>query len=163
MEASLLIGMVSASTALVASIVAPVVALSVAKLQFNATAISINRHKWIETLRDELAELIALLTAALVVKSKWKDRWEQGRGPLSSDPALLDKFERIVLPEAKIKLLINPNEDDHQCLGELIETATRRLRSDDAHDVDTEADIRGIVVLAQEILKREWQRVKLGT
>src|SRR5215467_2015587 len=118
MEASLLIGMVSACTALVAWIVGPIVALNVAKRQFSATAITSNRHKWIETLRDELAELISLLATALIVKSKWKNRWEEGRGAMNSDHAL---------------------------------------------EADTEADIRTIVELAQAILKREWQRVKLGT
>lgn len=163
MDAPFVIGLVSACTALVASIVGPVVSLDVAKRQFAATAISANRHRWIETLRDELAELISLLALALVVKSKWKDKWEQGRGPLNSEPALLEKFERIVLAQSKIQLLINPNDEDHQRLGKAIDVATGRLRSEDALDTETEADIRTIVSLAQEILKREWQRVKRGT
>jgi len=163
MEASLLIGMVSACTALVASIVGPIVALSVAKRQFNATTVSTSRNKRIEILRDELAELISLLAAALVIKSKWKGRWEQGRGPMNSEPALLDKFERIVLAEYRIQMLINPDDWDHQQLVETIEGATGRLRSEDAQDTETEADIRSIVTSAQAILKREWHRVKLGT
>ena len=163
MEGSFLVGLVSACTALVASVVGPVVTLTVAKRQFNATAISTNRNKWIETLRNELAELISLLAAALVVKSQWKDRWDKGRGPISAEPALLEKFERIVLAQSKIQLLINPNEPDHQRLGEIIEAATRRLGSEDAAEADTDADIRTIVGLSQVILKREWQRVKLGT
>jgi hypothetical protein len=163
MDAPLLIGMVSACTALVASIVGPVVALNVAKRQFSATAISVNRNKRIETLRDELAELIALLTAALVIKSKWKDRWEQGRGPINADPAMLEKFERIVLAQFRIQMLINPDDADDQHLVETIEVAIRRLRSEDAQDAETEADIRTTVKLAQAILRREWQRVKLGT
>jgi hypothetical protein len=163
MEASLLIGMVSACTALVASIVGPIVALNVAKRQFNATAISANRNNRIDTLRDELVEFISLLASALIVKSKWKDRWEEGRGPMNSEPALLDKFERIVLAQSKILLLINPNDENHQRLSETIDAAIRRLRSEDALDSETEADLRTIVALAQAILKREWQRVKLGT
>src|SRR5215831_4673573 len=158
-----LLGLLSACTALIATIVGPLVALTVARRQFIATVISGNRHKWIENLRDELAELISLLATALVVKSKWKDRWEEGRGPMNSDPAMLEKFERIVLAQSKIQLLINPGEADHQRLGETIDVATRRLRSEDALEADTEADIRTIVELAQAILKREWQRVKLGT
>ena len=92
MDLTLLLGMVSACTALVASVVGPLVTLTVAKRQFNATAISSNRYKWIETLRDELAELISLLATALVIKSKWKGEWQHGRGPLNSEPALLEKF-----------------------------------------------------------------------
>jgi hypothetical protein len=163
MESTLLLGLVSACTALVASIVGPLVTLNVAKRQFNATAISSNRYKWIETLRDELAELISLLATAVVVKSKWKDQWEHGRGPLNSEPALLEKFERIVLAEAKIRLLTSPSDDDQKLLSGLIESALRRLRSEEAQDAETEADIQAIVVLAQSILKREWVRVKLGT
>jgi hypothetical protein len=163
MDTTTLLGMVSACTALVASTVGPVVTLNVARRQFNATVISGNRHKWIETLRDELAELISLLATALVVKSKWKDHWEQGRGPLNTEPALLEKFERIVLAESKIRLLINPGDEDQQHLGEAIEAATRRLRSEDASDAETEADIQAIVARAQSVLRREWLRVKLGT
>ena len=163
MESTLLLGLVSACTALVASIVGPLVTLNVAKRQFNATAISSNRYKWIETLRDELAELISLLATAVVVKSKWKDQWEHGRGPLNSEPALLEKFERIVLAEAKIRLLTSPSDDDQKLLSGLIESALRRLRSEEAQDAETEADIQAIVILAQSILKREWVRVKMGT
>ena len=64
----LLISVISACTALVASILGPLVTLSVAKRQFNASVLSANRQKWIETLRDMLAELISLLVSALVVK-----------------------------------------------------------------------------------------------
>ena len=162
-ETSAVVGLVSASTALVASIVGPVITLKVARRQFSATVISGNRHKWIEALREDLAELISLLATALVVKSKWKDNWEQGRGPLNAEPTLLDKFERIVLAQSKIQLLINPGDADHQRLGEAIDIAAGRLRSEEAQDIETEADIRTIVGLAQSILRREWQRVKLGT
>jgi hypothetical protein len=157
-----LLGLLSACTALIATIVGPLVALTVARRQFIATAISGNRNKWIENLRDELAELISLLAAALVVKSKWKDRWESGRGPLS-DPVLLEKYEHIVLAQSKIQLLINPTDPEHQRLGKAIDAAALRLRSEDAPDAEVEGDVQTIVKLGQEILKREWQRVKLGT
>ena len=83
--------------------------------------------------------LLGMVSActALVAKSKWKDHWEQGRGPLNTEPALLEKFERIVLAQSKIRLLINPGDEDQQHLGEAIEAATRRLRSEDASDAET--------------------------
>ena len=137
--------------------------LVVARRQFNATVISASRQKWIETLRDMLAELIALIAAASVVKSKWKDKWDNGRGPLNAEPALLDKFERIVLTQSKIRLLLNPTEADHEQLRETIETTIARLRSEQSLDADAQRDIQTIAALAQAILKREWQRVKIGT
>jgi len=83
--------------------------------------------------------------------------------PANADPALPDKFERIKLAQSKIHLLINPADEDHQRLGQTIDLADARLRSEDATEKETEDDIRAIVGLAQSILKREWQRVKLGT
>jgi len=158
-----LISLISASTALVASVIGPFVTLTVAKRQFNATVLSANRQKWIETLRDSLAELASLLVTALFVKSKWKDKWDQGRSALNAEPALLDKLEHIVLAQSKIRLLINPTEADHQHLYQAIDTAIKRLQSEESLDTEIRADIETITELAQSILKREWQRVKLGT
>ena len=42
-------------------------------------------------------------------------------------------------------------------------TAFKRLRSEEGTDSESEADIEAIATLAQSILKRERQRVKLGT
>jgi hypothetical protein len=93
--------------------------------------------------------------------------------PVTPDPLLnrlgslginrLEKLERIVLTETKIRLLINPTEVDHQRLHQAIETAFKRLQSEESLDSETEADIEVITGLGQSILKREWQRVKLGT
>jgi len=160
---SALLSLISACTALIASIAGPFVTLLVAKRNFNATVLSANRQKWIETLRDMLAELISLLIAALVVKAKWKDKWDRGRGPFIADPALLDKLQRIVLTQTKIRLLLNPADGDHQRLYHAIDTAMKRLQSEESPESDTETDIETITTLAQSILRREWQRVKHGT
>lgn len=159
----LLISLVSACTALVASVAGPIVTLTVAKRQINANVLSANRQKWIESLRDAIAEFIGLLVIALVVKSGWQEQWEGGRGILNKNAALLDKVERMVLTESKIRLLINPLERDHQRLVAAIEAALMRLRSEKSDDAETEKDIQTITGLAQAILKREWQRVKKGT
>jgi hypothetical protein len=99
----------------------------------------------------------------VIVKSNWKDKWDHGRGPLNADPAMLEKFERIVLAQSKIELLMNPIDADHRHLYETIETAISRLRAEESLGQETEHDIRTITALGQAILKREWQRVKSGT
>jgi hypothetical protein len=157
-----LISLISAGTALVASIVGPWVTLTVARRQFSANVISANRQRWIETLRDLLAELISLLVAGSVVKAKWKDKWDRGRGPLAAEPEWLAKLERIVLVQWKTRLLINPTEPDHQELCGTIDAALKRIQAEELHETETEQDIQSIASLAQTILKREWQRVKLG-
>ena len=156
----LFISLVSACTALVASIAGPLVTLAVARRQFNANVLSANRQKWIETFRDLLAELISLLVSVLVVKTRWKDQWNKGLGPITSDPTLLLKLERIVLVQWKTRLLINPTEADHQELYRTIEMAFRRVQSEDMHEAEVEADMENITRLGQAILKREWVRVK---
>ena len=158
-----ILSLISACTALVASIAGPFVTLIVAKRNFNATVLSANRQKWIESLRETLAELISLLMTALVVKEKWKGNWHGGRGALIAEPALLDKLQRMVLVQTKMRLLLNPNEGDHQRLYQSLDAARKRLQSEESQESETEADIEAITTLAQAILKREWLRVKHGT
>src|SRR4030095_11839811 len=124
---ALLIGLVSAGTALVATILGPLVTLAVARRQFSATVLSANRQKWIETLRDMLAELISQMVAVLVVRAGWKGKWDKGLGAIAVDPTLLSKLERIVLVQWKIRLLLNPTETDHQELYRSIEAAFARI------------------------------------
>ena len=159
----LVISVISACTALVASIAGPIVTLVVAKRNFNATVLSANRQKWIETLRDAIAELISLFVAALVVKAAWKDNWDKGRSLIAADKAMLEKLARMVLLQWEIRLLLNPTEADHQQLHRTIESALKRLQSEDISEAETDADVETITRLAQSILKREWGRVKRGT
>jgi len=49
---ALTLSFISACTALVASIIGPMVTLLVARRQFGATVLSANRRKWIEALRN---------------------------------------------------------------------------------------------------------------
>ena len=89
------VGFISAITALVASIIGPAVTLVVAKRQFNANVVSANRQKWIDALREQLAELIALISSAMVTKQRWHADWRGGQGALEADPTLLAKVEKI--------------------------------------------------------------------
>jgi hypothetical protein len=158
----LVISLVSACTALFASIMGPMVTLSVARRQFRTNVLSANRQKWIETLRDLIAELISLLVAVQVVKMEWKGKWNRGLDAIAADPKLLGKLEHLVLVQWKIRLLINPKEVDHQELYRAIDTALKRIQSEELKDSETEADLENITKLGQAILKREWERVKRG-
>jgi hypothetical protein len=159
-----LISLISACTALVASVVGPIVTLTVAKRQINANVLSANRQKWIDSLRDMLAELISLLVGGWVITSRGTEKGDGPLGAIAADRALEEKLERIVLVQWKIRLLINPSEPDHQELHRTIDAAVARLSSDEPGSSDQlRADIEKITTLAQAILKREWQRVKRGT
>lgn len=66
--------------------------------------LSANRQKWIETLRDLLAELVSLLVAALMVLAGWKSKWDKVMGRVTANPVMLQKLERMVLVQWKIRL-----------------------------------------------------------
>ena len=74
------------------------------------------------------------------------------------------KMERLAFLIAKIRLMLNPKEEDHQCLNELLGTLLKSLGSRKAGDSkDTQAGakaVQDLVPLSQAILKREWERVK---
>ena len=159
----LVISMISAATALVASIVGPLVTLSVGRRQFAATVLSTNRQRWIEQLRDLLAEFIAQLGTVWVIRATWQGKWDKGLAPIAADPARLEKMQRLLLVQWKIRLMLNPTEADHQELYQAIERSLDRLREERSEETETATDIETISRMGQMILKREWQRVKSGT
>ena len=155
--------MVSAATALVASIVGPLVTLSVGRRQFAATVLSGNRQRWIDQLRDQLAEFVSQLGAVWVIRATWHGEWNKGLAPIAADPARLEKMQRLLLVQWKIRLMLNPTEPDHQELYRAVEAALQRLREERSDEDETATDVERIAKLGQAILKREWQRVKTGT
>jgi len=158
-----LVSLVSACTALVASIAGPLATLRVSRRQFNATVLSAGRQKWIDALRDLLADLMSQLAGLSVIKGRWEGEWNRGLGPIHADPSLVAKVEHLVLVRWKIRLMLNLNEPDHQELDRLIGAAVQRLRDEPPGKADTDADIESISRQAKGILKQEWDRVKRGT
>lgn len=147
---------VSATTAIVAVIVGPLVSIFVAKNQINASVVSTNRQTWINRLRDELATLVGIvhhLPSAHANKS------------VSTDEAVAE-YGKFVEKIQVIKLLINPKEADHQELVRLIESADKKIiesiNNKRASASEFEAVGQRIVAQSQIILKREWERVKNG-
>lgn len=158
-----LVSLVSACTALVASIAGALATLRVSRRQFDATVLSTSRQKWIDALRDLLADLMSQLAGLSVLKTQWSGEWDRGAGLLHSDPALVARLERLVLVRWKIRLMLNLNEPDHRELDQLIGDAVQHLRDEPPRGSDADADIEAISWQAKGILKREWERVKRGT
>jgi hypothetical protein len=159
------VSLVSACTALVASIAGPLATLRVSRRQFDAAILSTGRQKWIDALRDLLADFMSQVAGLSVLKTQWVGQWDRGAGLFHSDPALVVKVERLVLVRWKIRLMLNLTEADHHELDRLIGAAVERLRNEPPGnaDADADADIETISRQAKGILKREWERVKRGT
>lgn len=85
----------------------------------------------------------------------------------TSEPVEAQKsLEKMTLFENRIRLLINPREEDHAELVRLIRRDRDNISQTTekpSHTATTPTDgCDQIVSIAQSILKREWERVKRG-
>ena len=155
-------GLITALTALAASIFGPAVSLSVARRQFRASVLSTNRQRWIDTFRDRLAELLSLINTAQVIKRTSDADWHGGAGLIQAHEALTDKLQRVYLATAQIRLLTKTAEPSHQALNDAISSALADLRSDELREADLSTRIAEITELGRGIVGHEWERVKRG-
>ncbi len=118
----------------------------ISRRQIRASLISANRQAWINSLRDDLSELFELLD--------WTHRLRPGTfagqdGYRHED----DKRSRIRLLIYKIRLKLNPEELDNKELLKTVEAL--KNNPDNFYNI-----IEKTVSISQDILKREWNRVK---
>ena len=157
---ALTIAFVTACTALISAVVGPAVSDVVARRQVRASVISGNRERWTDALRDSVAEHVALLISASMVKLTIA---QDPLKALGEDHALLQVFERTVLVKNKIMLLTNPNESRYMELCNVIEATYQSLISDDLQDLPKiHSTSEAITRAGREVLKAEWIRVKRG-
>lgn len=156
------ITLVAASTAMIASIAGPFVNTRIARFQFKANVLSVNRQKWIETMRELVASLNSQLRSAAAIRQNLEEPTDI---VLARDPELLKRVEKLIRTVSMVELMLNPLEQDHQQLNALMKEAVDRLRSlppGPGIEVRIEAISYDITQVSQAILKREWLRVKRG-
>ena len=160
---------ITAAVALVAVIVGPVLQWRIAKRQA-ADNVSSKRQNWIDELRKDSAEYLHLLA-----------RLEELRRPalnLSSEDQKLVFDERAAANARatelgiRIKLRLNPNEAEHNKLIALFRSLQDACKDPPLNEAEGQRKVAAkafsqerdkIVGQLQVILKREWERVKLGT
>jgi hypothetical protein len=154
-EITLLTALISSLSAIVGVSIGSFVSLRISKRQFAVAVLSSNRQQWINTLRDTIAE------------------FQAGVVGVSSDPFYkddkeslqhhLEKIDRMTFLRAKATLLLNPNEEDHKKLIEMIDKVMTIALLKEAERADEMGKLQGsLTTIAQDILKREWNRVKAG-
>jgi hypothetical protein len=144
------LAILSAATALIAVVMGPLVSLWAARRQSRVTVLSANRQAWINTLRDLIAECMAI--SGFIHIADWSDRKQS---------EFDEKMERFALLVAKIRLMLNPNEQDHKRLSEMLGQLMKSMRSLNEKDPVKGAQLmKDFLPLSQTILKREWERVK---
>jgi hypothetical protein len=123
--------------------------LKIAQTQIEATSISTKRQEWINTLRNELTTILALVS-------------EIGGSP-QEFPRIHSKF---ITAFSKIQLLLNPLENDHSALTKAIDAYYRAITASGIglEWKANEDNYRGLLVLqSQLILKKEWTVIRFGT
>ena len=146
------VALIASITALFAVLLGPLVSIWVAQRQSRVTVLSTNRQAWINALRDLIAEYFSI--TALIHSGDWSSR---------TDVEFDQKLERLALLDAKIRLMLNPTEPDHQQMSNLLGVlrATMGGRAGAARDIEkAKAICNELLPLSQSILKCEWERVK---
>lgn len=142
---------VTAWAALLAALLGPLAGYLAARHQSHRSVVSVNRQKWVDELREEIADFLGQVSEMepmLKMLGKTKDEI----------PGLTDLITQSGVLIARIELRLNPLENDHkELLGQLKECVRIAAQGGDLYAARTEALIR-----AKRVLKREWQVVKAG-
>jgi len=111
----------------------------------NKQIIAPMRQAWINNLRDLVAELTS--SALHYHVAGFEERTDE-------------EYRRLTLLEYKVALMLNPLEDDHKRLEQLIRkmiSALERGREGEAEFVEVHPAVKD---LSRQIFKREWNRVR---
>ena len=160
MTNEMLTALIIASGALVGAVIGSGVSYLIARQQFKATVLSANRQQWINTLRDFIADFQTKVKIA-ITESKLAEHvaLSFAANPTSFDEAL--KAMRLLIN--KTALLINPKEKDHAELLALMKKLEDLCINGDINDDEGQEKLQSAVTsIGQNVLKREWDRVKKG-
>jgi hypothetical protein len=133
--------------------VGPLISMRIARRQVissvqvaNKQIIAPMRQAWINSLRDLLAELTSS-TRHFFFRPGVKDQTGEA-------------YRRLELLEHKVQLMLNPNEEDHRKLEDLIRNMIASMQGGKESAGDFMKAYVAVIKLSREVLKREWDRVK---
>jgi ATP phosphoribosyltransferase regulatory subunit HisZ len=155
----LAITFVTACTALVSAAAGPLVSIAVSSRQVRAALVSTNRERWLETLRDSLAEYVALALSAAMLQEPLH------RLPvdaLRQNPEVARMVERVAQARSRILLMVNPAKAAHVALCDPIEQAYQLLLHGQGSIERMTVCVDAIIASGRAVLKSEWARVKRG-
>jgi hypothetical protein len=148
------IAVLSLIVALLSVILAPLVSLAIARRSnehamrvARKNLVSPMRQKWIDSVRDAVAEVTSQV-------------WYYYVAGADGHPKGVEIITKIHFLERRLRLLLNPTEEDHKKLTALLQQAIaivefKRPSEEEMAKLDSE-----ITACAQKIFKSEWERVK---
>lgn len=157
-----LVSLVSAATALVASIAGPLVTLYVGRAQIRASVRSSNRQRWIDEFREVVSKFSGHIMTAAQVREKVIDA---GHITLAAAPDYRHELELIVYTGTKIRMMINPLDPRHAHLIAELDGLLLRFRTAALdHDMqeDAVATIHRIIGASLVIIRDEWTKIQQG-
>lgn len=156
----MLTALIAASGAIVGVIIGAVVSFLIARQQFKGTVLSANRQHWINTLRDSIADF---QTKVKIATTEAKLAAYEATS-VAADPKGFDEALRTMrLLTNKVALLINPEEEDHAELLDLMKKLEDLCINGDVNDDEGQEKLQSAITsIGQKVLKREWKRVKRG-
>jgi hypothetical protein len=143
---------VPAITTIAGAAIGAAISYLVGRQQFKANVVSANRQEWINSLRDTVSEYQSSVNGMTIFLST--------KGEFGSNE-FHERFGRLEFLRSKIRLLINPNEVDHQKLVEIISRQKAGQLTDEEFSRIL-ASQGELTAITQKILKSEWERVKKG-
>lgn len=125
----------------------------IAKKQITNAGVTQFRQNWIDNLREAISAYIA--KAEMISMLDYDD-----------DENYFEHFKDLSRMQYKIELLLNPNEDDHKEVVNLISDIRDVIHEEDIEDdkLDKRIDdlIDRLLDVSKNVLKREWNVVKKG-
>jgi hypothetical protein len=153
------VSFVAACSALVSAAAGPLASVAVASRQARLSLISGNRERWIEALRDSIADYVAIALSAAALQEA---RQEAPVAAVRDDPELWHVVEGITRARTRVLLMLNPVEAGHLELSAAVDRSYRILVHGGAR-LDMIAPILDALTAAgRSVLKAEWTRVKRG-
>lgn len=126
------------------------VQLQIAHEQVRASVRSTNRQQWIHILRDQLSEFAAEIGGLMLLIDK--------DGNLSNPDAYPSKVEKLLYLQCNIRLLLNPDKQEHKDLINFVDQAGKAAINREVARV--ESAVQGIIIKSQELFKHTWERIK---
>lgn len=144
------VAFMSMLVSLAAVVIGPIVTFKVARRQI----LSPIRQKWIDELRELMSEFLSECQRAIVIG--------EGVGLLNTEETDEALFKKLLYLERKLALMLNPREEHHVELVDLVRSITEEVQQGVNDFIQFGEKVANTSSLCQKILKSEWERVKNG-
>jgi hypothetical protein len=151
----LLIAIIALSGVLISAIIGGVIAFATSRKSLYVNAVTVERSKWIEKLRNNLAEYPAIAHSVFYEANKATKQ----DGPINLSPEYFVALKQLQTMKSLLKLQLNPRGRIDQNIILLVDRIYELARTLTRGPELEGAEIL-LVLHSQFLLKEEWEKVK---